>query len=292
MLSRVAEMAGPLAAPLRRLLDLLHLGPRGPAQLRQGGPSPIVREINPKDTAPKADLEAQMAHLQGQLEESRLELLGQTTHLRNQIHDLEKRNAELLEKVVSLTQKERALAQKVVDTRFEGSGVAADKKRLETEVREIKRRQTSTASELEDARKAQVTAKAQIEENQRRLQTLEDELQRARRRAADASRVGEEAEKARAAAEANLEMTREKVVRLETELLRSRQASGPAAPGREPGPAEGGTEELRNLQDVVSDLQMAVRELQSVVADDPDSEDLAQAAEKDENKDNEPRNTT
>jgi chromosome segregation ATPase len=231
-----------------------------------------------------------MAHLQSQLEESKLELLGQTTHLRNQVHDLEARNAELLERVVSLTQKERALAQKVVDTRFEGSGVAADKQRLETEVREIKRRQTSTTQQLEEAQKAQTTAESQIEENQRRLQTLEEELHRARRRATNAARVGEEAEKARAAAEANLQMTREKIARLETELLRSRQASAQAAV-REPGQAAGDPEELKSLQDVVSDLQMAVKELQSVVNDDPDSQDLAQPGEIDENKDNEPRNT-
>ncbi len=73
------------------------------------------------------------------LEDAKLDLLGQTTKLKNEIFDLKKRNSELLEQVVQLTKRERDLAKQVLDIQFQGSGHKADKKRLEIEVRDLKR---------------------------------------------------------------------------------------------------------------------------------------------------------
>lgn len=112
-------------------------------------------------------LSQENAKLKGQLDELKLALLGQTTELKNEIHDLKQRNSELLERVVQLTQKERKLAQQVVETRFQGSGVKAERERLDRELREVKRSLAAFSEQMErsEARAADAEGKRRATED-------------------------------------------------------------------------------------------------------------------------------
>ncbi len=110
------------------------------------GRGPAVRE---------EELNQEVENLRKALEQAKLDLLGQTTKLKNDIFDLKKRNSELLEQVVQLTKRERDLSKQILDAQFQGSGHKADKKKLEIEVRDLKRA-VKEAEERAEAAEAKV----------------------------------------------------------------------------------------------------------------------------------------
>ncbi|MCD6498647.1 MAG: hypothetical protein J7M25_10160 [Deltaproteobacteria bacterium] len=209
------------------------------------------------------EMVAQVDLLKGQLEETKLALLGQTTKLKNEVHDLKKRNSELLEKVVYLTQKERNLSQQILDAQFSGSGHRADKKKLEVDMADL-RREVKRAEAR--AKKADETLQHQTAE----LTQLREELEQARVRAAErAGRVQEEDAWRRQVMrlEKDLAASKKQAFDLERKLGEARASVRPTVEqgrvGRQRAAKAGG--ELSSLHTAVRELQRSVLELRSAV---------------------------
>ncbi|MFH1132307.1 MAG: hypothetical protein V1754_13295 [Pseudomonadota bacterium] len=74
------------------------------------------------------------------LENAKLAMMGKAAQLEKERDDLLARNSELREEIVRLHKREQELKQEVYQSKFEGSGARADAKRLDLEVRELRRR--------------------------------------------------------------------------------------------------------------------------------------------------------
>jgi hypothetical protein len=70
----------------------------------------------------------------------RLEQMARAAQLQKEIVDLKARNAELLEEIVRLNKREAALKQQLTDQQFSASGHREDARRLDLEVRDLRRR--------------------------------------------------------------------------------------------------------------------------------------------------------
>ncbi len=279
----------------RRLLSTL--GDVGQA-VRDGGLGRVIRRLlgsGPTEPLPEAgeraagtatqreqELEAEVERLRKQLEETKLELVGRTASLKNEIFDLKKRNNELLEKVVSLTQKERALSKQVLDAQFAGSGHKADKERLEIELRDVKRDLAEEQARRQEAEERAARAEQELavlreqvadqsgpagETRSSEVAEVEEALERAQRRAAELERALErERERAREL-EADRRQLEERISALEGEVGRLRaELEAARADGErrqrlagEPGPVwEAWDSSWRAVESALGELRAAV----------------------------------
>ena len=75
-----------------------------------------------------------------ELEEQALALRGKVATRDKEIADLKERNADLRAQIVALNKREQAYKQRVLDARFTGNAAVRDVKKLDLEVRELRRR--------------------------------------------------------------------------------------------------------------------------------------------------------
>jgi len=210
-------------------------------------------------SAGEQEMVAQVDLLKGQLEETKLALLGQTTKLKNEVYDLKKRNSELLEKVVYLTQKERNLSQQILDAQFSGSGHRADKKKLEVDMADLRREVKRAEARAEKADEA-------LQEQKAELTRLREELEQARVRAAQGAGHVQEEDAWRQQVmrlERALGDSSDRIAELERELVEARKAADQARVSRQRPAKAGG--ELSSLHTAVRELQRSVLELRSAV---------------------------
>jgi hypothetical protein len=73
------------------------------------------------------------------LEEDKLVLMGKVAVLEKECADLRARNGELLEKLVKLNQREDQTKKQILDAQFSANGFKAEAKRLDLEVRDLRR---------------------------------------------------------------------------------------------------------------------------------------------------------
>jgi cell division protein FtsB len=75
-----------------------------------------------------------------ELERAKLELMGQVAAGQKVNNDLKERNKELLAQIVRLNERESVHKQKVLDLQFAANGAKGETKKLDLEVRELRRR--------------------------------------------------------------------------------------------------------------------------------------------------------
>ncbi len=134
------EAQGTLAAALRQVFNqLLRL-------LESGDPQGMLNENGPVDLALSAwrrSVAAQTAGLKVQqareLKNAKLELMGKVGILEKQNQDLKERNSSLRDEIVRLSKKQVELKQQVTDTQFTVSNHRDEARRLDLEVRELRR---------------------------------------------------------------------------------------------------------------------------------------------------------
>ncbi len=225
-----------------------------------------------KDSSKKtSQLAEEVEHLRKALEESKLQMLGQTTELRNEVHDLEKRNRELLEKIVQLTQKERALSKSVLDAQFQGSGVKADKEKLEQEFRDLRRRVEDSREEMKQTEVARKQAENRLKEEEQKVVRLQEELKNTQAKVDKLSEEGQNNEQSRLVAEKRLQENGACLKRLEAELAEARRNVDEIQAERRRVRASQKVSQVSELQSAVSQLQSAVKELRDVVNVDEDT---------------------
>lgn len=75
-----------------------------------------------------------------ELEHAKLELMGRVAQLQKERDDFQERNKELLDQLVKQKRHEEAIKQRLLEAQFAGGGLKAEAKRLDLEVRELRRR--------------------------------------------------------------------------------------------------------------------------------------------------------
>ncbi len=111
--------------------------------------------------------------LEKELDFVRCRLQGADQQRRNEVQELEKRNAELREEVVKLTHKLKASEKEVFEAKFASGNVKAAMKKVEEELRDMRKKVEAQEQEL--ARRTEEVAQAAA-----RQQEVEAELQRLR----------------------------------------------------------------------------------------------------------------
>jgi chromosome segregation ATPase len=75
-----------------------------------------------------------------ELENEKLVMMAKAARLEKEQSDLVARNQELRQEIVRLHKRETEMKQQLMQTRFEGSGVKADREVLDLEIRDLRRR--------------------------------------------------------------------------------------------------------------------------------------------------------
>lgn len=75
-----------------------------------------------------------------ELEHAKLELMGRVAQLQKERDDFQERNKELLDQLVKQKRHEEAIKQRLLEAQFAGGGLKAEAKRLDLEIRELRRR--------------------------------------------------------------------------------------------------------------------------------------------------------
>ncbi|MFH2006978.1 MAG: hypothetical protein ABI333_10375 [bacterium] len=107
-----------------------------PLPRRAEPPQPAV---DTKSAAEVKRLEAEAKRLQKELEDAQLMLMGKEAEFKNDLQDAQERNAELLDRVVKLTHRDRELQAKILDAKFDGSSAKDELKKLDSELRDQRR---------------------------------------------------------------------------------------------------------------------------------------------------------
>lgn len=119
--------------------------------------------------------------LEKELDFVRCRLQGADQQRKNEVQELEKRNAELREEVVKLTHKLKASEKEVFEAKFASGNVKASMKKLEEELRDMRKKVEAQEQEL--ARRSDELAQAaarqkELESEMERLRALLDEAKR------------------------------------------------------------------------------------------------------------------
>ena len=130
----VPQPAAPVARPEPEPAS--EPAPAPPVVVEATAPEP---EPAPEPVIPEAEHRAVLARIKRELDDAQLMLMGKEAEFKNDLAKLQERNAELLDRVVRLTQHERELEAKILDAKFEGSGAKAEAKRLDGELRDLRR---------------------------------------------------------------------------------------------------------------------------------------------------------
>jgi hypothetical protein len=145
--------------------------PPPPAEVVAAEPEPL-----PVPVIPETEHKAVLARLKRELDDAQLMLIGKEAEFKNDLQKLQERNAELLDRVVRLTQRERELEAKILDAKFEGSGAKAEAKRLDGELRDLRR-----VLKAKEAEAATLGARIEALEAQSAALSPEAETERAAR---------------------------------------------------------------------------------------------------------------
>lgn len=125
--------------------------PRTPAG--RGAPDPELA----RQAAEIAQLRQEGERLAKELDDAQVTLMGKEAEFRNELQELQERNAELLDKIVKLTQRDRELQAKVLDAKFDGTGAKDQAKKLDTDLRDLRRSQKAKEEQIAQL-KSQVQA--------------------------------------------------------------------------------------------------------------------------------------
>lgn len=102
---------------------------------RPAGPDPAMQ----RQVAELQRLGAEHARLTHELDEAQVMLMGKEAEFKNDLQELQERNAELLDKIVKLTQRDRELQAKITEAKFEGTGAKDQVKKLDSDLRDLRR---------------------------------------------------------------------------------------------------------------------------------------------------------
>ncbi len=124
-------------------------GPAAPA--RPAPPDPAMQ----RQAAEIQRLKGECDRLAKELDDTKATLMGKEAEFKNDLQEVQERNAELLDKIVKLTQRDRELQAKVLDAKFDGTGAKDQVKKLDTDLRD-QRRAVKAGEEQITALKAQL----------------------------------------------------------------------------------------------------------------------------------------
>lgn len=99
------------------------------------GPAPGMAQ----QAAEIARLKQEGERIAKELDDVRVTLIGKEAEFKNDLQDLQERNAELLDKIVKLTQRDRELQAKILDAKFDGTGAKDQAKKLDSDLRDLRR---------------------------------------------------------------------------------------------------------------------------------------------------------
>jgi len=218
-------------------------GRPGPAAGR-GAPDPELA----RQAGEIARLRQEGERLTKELDDAQVMLIGKEAEFSNELQDLQERNAELLDKIVKLTQRDRELQAKVLDAKFDGTGAKDQAKKLDTDLR--------------DLRRSHKAAEEQIAKLESQIAQLESQIQVMEKEAAGRP----DPEKAAAEAEVVTKRLQEALARNqaladERDGLRSKLANAAGPAGGETGEGDDG--------DAIGSLAQARGHLAMGPASDP-----------------------
>jgi len=84
-------------------------------------------------------LKGDSGRLAKELDNVQVTLIGKEAEFKNELQDLQERNAQLLDKIVKLTQRDRELQAKILDAKFDGTGAKDQAKKLDSDLRDLRR---------------------------------------------------------------------------------------------------------------------------------------------------------
>jgi hypothetical protein len=222
--SRRPSLTRWLSDKVEDLAGVRRTGATGPGR----GPGPGSPQPDPRVAQQAAEiarlkregeeLKRDGGRLAKELDDVQVTLIGKEAEFKNELQDLQERNAELLDKIVKLTQRDRELQAKILDAKFEGTGAKDQAKKLDTDLRDLRR-----------SHKAQ---EEQIAQMKTQVETLEKEA--AGR--PDPAQAAAEAEALTRRLQESLKQN--KSLTEERDGLRSQRASGGDAPSHEAGKGE------------------------------------------------------
>ncbi len=164
------------------------------------------------------ELKGDSGRLAKELDDVQVTLIGKEAEFKNELQDLQERNAQLLDKIVKLTQRDRELQAKILDAKFDGTGARDQAKKLDSDLRDLRRSHKAKEEQI-----AQMTSQ---------LETLEKEA--AER--PDPAQAAEEAEKVNQQLQESLATNQ--ALTQERDGLAAQLKSGAGAPAAESDPPE------------------------------------------------------
>jgi len=107
-----------------------------------------------------------------ELDDVQVTLIGKEAEFKNELQDLQERNAELLDKIVKLTQRDRELQAKILDAKFDGTGAKDQAKKLDSDLRDLRRSHKAKEEQI-------VQMKSQLEAMEKEAASRPDPAQAA-----------------------------------------------------------------------------------------------------------------